>query len=40
MRSQESEQLRQQANDFASALREEIQEAVRKAGEDGRSLRK
>lgn len=40
MRFQESEQLRQQANDFASVLREEIQEAVRKAGEDGRSLRK
>ncbi|CDF32607.1 unnamed protein product [Chondrus crispus] len=36
----ESQQLKQQANDFASALREEIQDAVRKAGNDSRNLRK
>lgn len=37
---QESQQMREKAKDFASALREEIQDAVRRAGEQSSPSKK
>lgn len=40
VRTQESEDIRRKANDFASVLREEIEETVRRATEDARREKK